>query len=152
MTEQGPLPLNEHIQETDVIQITNSETPQVSPTGGASAPSVDYSLKDCETLYGAAMETAHCLIGTRKEGVGHRELPEERRKLQGKMLYNICKKYDNENRTGTEGRTGTGTTRRSTRGNTMKADRTTESYESSRREMETLFRQIVISSIHKERT
>lgn len=97
MIEQEPLSLDAHIQETTPIQITNPETLQdaaTSPTGSASASSVDYSLKDCETLYGAAMETAHCLIGTRKEGVGHRELPEERRRLQGKMLHNICTKYD----------------------------------------------------------
>lgn len=96
-TEQTPIPLNEHIQETGAIRIANTKTPQggaTGPTGSAGASSVDYTLKDCETLYGAAMETAHCLIGTRKEGIGHRELPEERRKLQGKMLHNICTKYN----------------------------------------------------------
>jgi len=45
-------------------------------------------------LYGVAMETAHSLIATRKDGVGHRELPEVRRKHQGKLLFNICKKYN----------------------------------------------------------
>lgn len=94
MTEQGPIPLDKHIQETESIQIDNTKTPQTIDTGSTSASSVDYTLKDCETLYGAAMETAHCLIGTRKEGIGHRELPEERRRLQGKMLHNICTKYN----------------------------------------------------------
>ncbi len=97
MAEQGPISLDKHIEETPLIQIANTETPQASatgPTGSAGASSVDYTLKDCETLYGAAMETAHCFIGTRKEGIGHRELPEERRKLQGAMLHNICTKYN----------------------------------------------------------
>jgi hypothetical protein len=94
MTEQTPLSLDEHIQETDAIQIANTETPQGGATDSASASSVDYTLKDCETLYGAAMETAHCLINTRKKDATHRGLPEERLKMQGKMLHNICTKYN----------------------------------------------------------
>lgn len=93
-TEQIVLPLDEHIQETDTIEITNTETTQIGESAGAGAPSSDLTLKDCETLYGAAMETAHALIATRKDGVEHRELPEERRRLQGRMLHNICRKYN----------------------------------------------------------
>jgi hypothetical protein len=40
------------------------------------------------------METAHCLINTRKKEATHRGLPEERLKMQGKMLHNICTKYN----------------------------------------------------------
>ena len=97
MTEQIPIPLNEHIQETPTIQRTNTETPQdgaTGPTGSAGASRVDYTVKDCENLYGAAMETAHCLINTRKKEATHRGLPEERLKMQGKMLHNICTKYN----------------------------------------------------------
>jgi len=97
MTEQTPLSLDKHIQETDTIQIDPAETPQggaTGPTGSAGTSSEDYTLKDCENLYGAAMETAHCLINTRKKDATHRGLPEERLKMQGKILYNICKKYN----------------------------------------------------------
>ena len=97
MAEQGPTPLDKHIEETPLIQITNTETPQggaTGPTGSAGTSSVDYTVKDCENLYGAAMETAHCLINTRKKEATHRGLPEERLKMQGKMLHNICTKYN----------------------------------------------------------
>jgi hypothetical protein len=94
MSEQTPLSLDKHIQETDAVKITNTEPPQDSATGSASASSVEYAVKDCENLYGAAMETAHCLINTRKKEATHRGLPEERLKMQGKMLHNICTKYN----------------------------------------------------------
>ena len=97
MTEQGPISLDKHIEETPLIQIANTETSQggaTGPTGSAGGSSVDYTVKDCENLYGAAMETAHCLINTRKKEATHRGLPEERLKMQGKMLHNICTKYN----------------------------------------------------------
>lgn len=94
--EMKDLPLEDHIQETGIIEFdgmgedqAQTDTPSVQTDGDG-----DLNLKDCITLYGAGMETAHALIATRKEGVQHRELPEERRRLQGKLLYNICKKYD----------------------------------------------------------
>lgn len=93
-SKQIALPLDEHIQETGIIEFDNIESSQSPSAETVAAPSSDLDLKDCELLYGAAMETVHCLIATRKDGVEHRELPEERRRLQGKMLYNICKKYD----------------------------------------------------------
>jgi len=53
----------------------------------------EVTVEECELLYGVVLETAHSIIGTRK-GKGHRELPDERRKAQGKILHSICKKYN----------------------------------------------------------
>lgn len=97
MIDQETLPLDEHIQETGIIDIPSAgtlQTDQTDQTTPAETPSEDLSVKECETLYGAAMEVAHSLIATRKDGVEHRELPEERRKMQGKILHSICIKYD----------------------------------------------------------
>lgn len=54
---------------------------------------IETTVEDCEVLYGVVMETAHGIIGAKK-GKGHRELPEERRKAQGRLLHSICQKYD----------------------------------------------------------
>lgn len=100
MTDLAALPLDEHIQETGIIDIPNADmsqidqTDQTTSTGQTETPSEDITAKECETLYGVAMEVAHSLIATRKDGVTHRELPEERRKMQGKMLHSICLKYN----------------------------------------------------------
>ena len=48
--------------------------------------------KDCETLYGVLMETAHAML--KKKGKGHRGIPEARRKAQGEVLQSICEKYN----------------------------------------------------------
>ncbi|HSQ86329.1 MAG TPA: hypothetical protein VLM43_16575 [Desulfobacterales bacterium] len=90
----------EKIEETEKDDSIIEETPieplptveglqEVQPQ----AEEVEVSIEDCEMLYGVVMETAHSVVGTRK-GAGHRELPEERRKAQGRLLYNICKKYN----------------------------------------------------------
>lgn len=48
--------------------------------------------EDCEALYGCALETIHGVIALGK-GKPHRGIPEDRRKAQGLLLYNICMKY-----------------------------------------------------------
>ena len=85
--EQISVPLDQQIEETEPIKlelVTELET---------QTPEIEVTVEDCEMLYGVVLETAHAIIGTRK-GAGHRELPEARRKAQGKLLYNICKKYN----------------------------------------------------------
>ena len=92
------------IEETDhQVTIDNSvieETPVVlldpipDATKQSAKPEIEINVDDCEMLYGVVMETAHSVIGTKKTGIEHRDLPDERRKKQGKLLYNICKKYN----------------------------------------------------------
>ena len=89
---------SENIEETrveDLPPVDISETVDISEDGtvsGESAPQIETTVEDCEVLYGVVMETAHGMIGT-KNGKGHRELPEERRKSQGRLLHSICLKY-----------------------------------------------------------
>ena len=95
ITETAPEPVSSDVQdiivETEPIPIDaipeepeQIEEPEIE---------IEITVEDCEMLYGVVMETGHSIIGTQK-GKGHRELPEERRKAQGKILYNICKKYN----------------------------------------------------------
>jgi len=83
------VPLN--IEETPIL--TETELPPVD-TLPEQEQIVEVSQEECEMFYGVVLETAHSIIGTRKEGTSHRELPDSRRKAQGKLLYNICKKYN----------------------------------------------------------
>ena len=89
---------SETIEETlieDLQPVDVSETAELNEDGTASAesaPQIETTVEDCEVLYGVVMETAHGMIGT-KNGKGHRELPEDRRKAQGRLLHSICLKY-----------------------------------------------------------
>ena len=87
-TERIALPLDKQIEETEPLKLES-----VTETEPATEE-FEIQLDDCEMLYGVVMETAHSIVGTRKDGITHRELPDERRKAQGKILYNICKKYN----------------------------------------------------------
>ena len=92
----------EVIEETPIEELPSIGTPKhvEGSTEGVTgqdvaAPSqeIEATPEDCEVLYGVIMETAHGIIGNKK-GFGHRELPEERRKSQGKLLYSICQRYN----------------------------------------------------------
>ena len=93
---------NETIEETPIEELPNIGTLELveGSTEGVTgqdvaAPSqeIEATAADCEILYGVVMETAHGIIGDKK-GFGHRELPEERRKAQGALLYSICQRYN----------------------------------------------------------
>lgn len=92
----------ETIEETPIEELPNIGTTE--PVEGSTesvtgqdvvdtSQEIETTVEDCEVLYGVVMETAHGMIGT-KNGKGHRELPEERRKAQGRLLHSICQKYD----------------------------------------------------------
>lgn len=87
-TEQIAVPLDKQIEETEPLKLEPID--DINPV----VPKIEIQVEDCEMLYGVVLETAHSIIGTRKDGISHRELPDERRKTQGKLLYNICKKYN----------------------------------------------------------
>lgn len=78
------------IEELPVIVGADEENSEEQPT--SSAEQIETTAEDCEVLYGVVMETAHGIVGAKK-GKGHRGLPEERRKAQGKLLHSICQKY-----------------------------------------------------------
>lgn len=93
---------NEAIEETPIEELPDIGTsePMEGSTEGVTGQDIEAPLQqieatqeDCEVLYGVIMETAHGMLGAKK-GKGHRELPEERRKAQGKLLHSICKKYN----------------------------------------------------------
>jgi len=85
------VPANNQVEETPllmidpIVDIAEQEPPEEE---------FNVTVEDCERLYGVCMETAHSLFGARKDGVEHRELPDDRRREQGKILHSICKKYD----------------------------------------------------------
>ena len=82
------------VEETPVeVLVPITETTEAGEEPVQNEEEFEATLEDCEMLYGVVMETGHSLLGTRK-GKGHRELPEERRKAQGKILHSICKKYN----------------------------------------------------------
>lgn len=100
--EITPGQTKEAIEETPMEELPNIGTPE--PVEGSTegvtgqeeaAPSQDIeaTAADCEILYGVVMETAHGIIGNKK-GFGHRELPEDRRKAQGALMYSICQRYN----------------------------------------------------------
>ena len=100
--EIAPGQTNETIEETPIENLPDIGTPE--PVEGSTkgitgqdvaAPSqeIEATAQDCEILYGVVMETAHGIIGNKK-GFGHRELPEDRRKAQGALLYSICQRYN----------------------------------------------------------
>ena len=100
--EITPGQTNETIEETPIEELPNIGTPELAEgstegmTGqDVAAPSqeIEATAADCEILYGVVMETAHGIIGNKK-GFGHRELPEDRRKAQGAILYSICQRYN----------------------------------------------------------
>ena len=91
----------EVIEETPIEELPNIGTPEhvegstEGVTGqevAASSQEIETTVEDCEVLYGVIMETAHGMA--KKKGKGHRELPEARRKAQGKLLHSICEKYN----------------------------------------------------------
>jgi len=86
------------IEETqaEILPPVTMEGDEASSEGvGQSADlnQIEATPEDCEVLYGVIMETAHGMFGTKK-GKGHRGLPEDRRKSQGKLLFNICQRYN----------------------------------------------------------
>ena len=92
---------NETIEETPIEELpalSVSEPVEGSTEGvtgqEVAVPSqeIETTVEDCEVLYGVIMETAHGMA--KKKGKGHRELPETRRKAQGKLLHSICEKYN----------------------------------------------------------
>jgi hypothetical protein len=87
-TEQISVPLDKQIEETEPLKLEPVDDQEPA------TEEIEIQLDDCEMLYGVVMETAHSIVGTRKDGITHRELPDERRKAQGKILYNICTKYN----------------------------------------------------------
>ena len=92
MEQEQPVtvPIDDEIQETEPLKLESvTENDEVKTSND-----FDATVEDCEMLYGVVMETSHGLIATRKDGVSHRELPENRRKQQGKLLYSICTKYN----------------------------------------------------------
>lgn len=84
------VPINNEIQETEPLKLE----PVTENDEVVASNDFDVTVEDCEMFYGVVMETSHGLIATRKDGVSHRELPENRRKQQGKVLHSICKKYN----------------------------------------------------------
>lgn len=96
--EITPGQTNETIEETPIEELPPigvSETVDFNENGTTCeepSPQIETTIEDCEVLYGVVMETAHGMIGA-KNGKGHRELPEDRRKAQGRLLHSICLKY-----------------------------------------------------------
>lgn len=90
------------VSDTDISSGSIEETPleTIPEIGQESVINPDVpqeriitTKEDCEALYGCALETIHGVIAIGK-GKSHRGIPEERRKAQGLLLYNICMKYN----------------------------------------------------------
>lgn len=97
----GEDPMEDNIIETPIEdlppvgpaeEIISDESDGSTPIVNAEPITITTTVEDCETIYGVVLETAHGMFGT-KNGKGHRELPEERRKAQGRLLHSICEKY-----------------------------------------------------------
>jgi len=98
LSEPNGSTVDEAITETPIEDLPaldvagNVESGESEPDVSTESTGITTTVEDCEMLYGVVMETAHGIIGTRG-GKGHRELPDERRKAQGKLLHSICEKY-----------------------------------------------------------
>lgn len=99
MTENGTDSYNEElkVEETpkEEIKPLESETQEVTAEGEPIAQEdqkeeIQMTEDDCQRFYGVIMETGHSILSKK----GHRELPEERRIQQGKLLFRICEKYN----------------------------------------------------------
>lgn len=78
------LPVIDNAEGQDSNELTENDSTEPA--------TITTTVEDCQTMYGVIMETAHAMVGTRN-GKGHKELPEERRNAQGKLLHSLCEKY-----------------------------------------------------------